>query len=264
MSTAASQATADRVATVNGVALHAPTENLDPVELRQRACTELLRQAAQRAGLLSAHDVALHGIPSEAAVAAIEQLLERDLNVPEPTEEDCRRHHAHHAARYRVGERVRLRHILFAVTPGVNLPALRQRAEQTLLEVRNHDGSRDVFADAARACSNCPSAAHGGDLGWLQASECAPEFARAVFGHPEVGVLPRLVHSRHGLHVVEVLQREPGVIPAYEAVQPQVRALLRQQRFATALRHFLDRLATQACMEGLDLGLNAPHDPLLD
>ena len=42
------------VARINGVALHAPGETLTPDELRQRACTELLRQAAQRAGLLAA------------------------------------------------------------------------------------------------------------------------------------------------------------------------------------------------------------------
>ena len=39
---------------VNGTPLHAPGEQLDQDTLRQRACTELLRQAAQRAGLLAA------------------------------------------------------------------------------------------------------------------------------------------------------------------------------------------------------------------
>ena len=34
------------VASVNGVALHAPGETLDAQNLRQRACSELLRQAA--------------------------------------------------------------------------------------------------------------------------------------------------------------------------------------------------------------------------
>ena len=43
---------AEGPARVNGVALHAPHETLAPEELRQRACTELLRQAAQRVGLL--------------------------------------------------------------------------------------------------------------------------------------------------------------------------------------------------------------------
>jgi peptidyl-prolyl cis-trans isomerase C len=61
------------VARVNGVALHAPAETIAPVALRQRACTELLRQAAQREGLLAADDApGTDGAISEAAKAAIE------------------------------------------------------------------------------------------------------------------------------------------------------------------------------------------------
>jgi hypothetical protein len=69
----------------------------------------------------------------------------------------------------------------------------------------------------------------GGALGWLTADDCAPEFAREIFGKPEVGVLPRLVHSRFGLHVVEVLAREPGLDPAFEAVKSAVAQGLRSR-----------------------------------
>jgi len=243
------------VARVNGVALHAPAVAVAPEALRQRACTELLRQAAQREGLLGADDApGTDGAISEAATAAIDTLLERELRVPEPSDEACRRYHTAHAARYAAGERVRVRHILFAVTPGVDVVALRKRAESTLVDVRCHDGTAgDGFADAARALSNCPSGAEGGDLGWVEAKDCAPEFAREIFGKAEIGVLPRLVHSRFGLHVVEVRAREPGVVPAFDAVRGAVAVALRQQGFATALRQYLRVLAGAALVEGVDL-----------
>ncbi|MCW5638595.1 MAG: peptidylprolyl isomerase [Rubrivivax sp.] len=208
------------------------------------AATELLRQAAIREGLLDAADPpAAEGVISAAASQAIEALLEREIRVPEPSEEACRRHHAAHAAQYTRGERAALRHVLFAVTPGVDVVALRKRAEACLLDVRCHDGSgADRFAAAARELSNCPSGANGGDLGWLAASDCAPEFAREVFGHAEVGVLPRLVHSRFGLHVVEVLQRESGEALPFEAVRGAIEATLRQQSYATALRQYVQLL----------------------
>ena len=87
------------IARINGVALNAPHELLDEEALRQRACTELLRQAAQQAGLLSADDVpgALGAISTEAS-DAIEQLLDRELTVPDPSEEACRRYHEAHPA----------------------------------------------------------------------------------------------------------------------------------------------------------------------
>ena len=243
------------IARINGVALHGPAIAVAPEALRQRACTELLRQAAQLAGLLAAADTpGTDGAISEAATAAIDALLELELRVPEPSDEACRRYHAAHAARYAAGERVRARHILFAVTPGVDVVALRKRAEGTLVDVRCHDGTAgDGFADAARTLSNCPSGAEGGDLGWVEAKDCAPEFAREIFGLAEVGVLPRLVHSRFGLHVVEVQAREPGAVPAFVAVRGAVAVALRQQGFVTALRQYLQVLAGAAIVEGVDL-----------
>jgi peptidyl-prolyl cis-trans isomerase C len=243
------------VARINGVALHAPDAVPEPDELRQRACMELLRQAAQRVGLLARDDAPpADGVVSEAATSAIESLLDQVVRIPEPSEEACRRHYTAHEATYRSGERVLARHILFAVTPGVDVVLLRKRAETTLLDVRCHDGKTDDrFANAARASSNCPSGAHGGDLGWLTASDCAPEFARELFGHVEVGVLPRLVHSRFGLHVVEVLARDPGMTGSFDAIRGAVTTSLRQIAFVTALRQYLQVLAGEADVKGVNL-----------
>ena len=181
--------------------------------------------------------------------------------MPEPSEEACRRHFAAHAARYRIGERARVRHILFAVTPGVDVTALRKRAEGTLLDVRSHDGTDDPFPQAARTLSNCPSGQEGGELGWLTAQDCAPEFAREIFGQTEVGVLPRLVHSRFGLHVVDVQQRETGIDQPFDAVQGAVAMTLRQQAYYTALRQYLALLAGHAELEGVEL--DAADTPLV-
>lgn len=251
------------MATINGVALTQAGETPEDGELRQRACTELLRQEAQRQGLLDAADApSADGVISEAAAGAIEALLERELAIPEPAEEACRRRYAAHEGAWRSGERVRVRHILFAVTRGVDVAALRKRAEPIFLEVRCDDGKGpDAFAAAARKWSNCPSGADGGDLGWLTSADCAPEFARELFGRAEVGVLPRLVHSRFGLHIVEVQAREPGIAQPFEAVRGAVAMSLRQQAYVTALRQYLRLLAGQAQVEGVDL--EAADTPLV-
>ncbi|MGY6268180.1 peptidylprolyl isomerase [Achromobacter denitrificans] len=253
-------------ASINGIRLADANEVLSASELSQRACTELLRQAAINGGLLPSDDpVPQQGAISEAAGAAIEQLLETALQLPELDDEAGRRHYAAHAARYARGERVRARHVLFAVTPGVDLNALRKRAETCLLDVRSNTPEElamgDSFAKAAATLSNCPSGAEGGNLGWLQPEDCAPEFAKELFGHPEIGVLPRLVHSRFGLHVVEVLEREQGVVPAYEQVRAAVFQRLHQQSFATALSQYLRLLASDAQLVGVDL--DAANTPLV-
>ncbi|EKD98854.1 MAG: hypothetical protein ACD_23C00234G0002 [uncultured bacterium] len=256
--------TESAVASINGVALHNVDDTLTADELRQRAYAELLRQTAIQKGLLDANDApSTDGFSSEAASAAIETLLEQELLVPDPSEEACRRHHAANQASYTTGERVNVRHILFAVTPGVDLNALRKQAEGTLLNVRCFDSANpeDAFSKAASTLSNCPSGAEGGQLGWLTTADCAPEFAKELFGHPEVGVLPRLVHSRFGLHVVEVLGRETGVAQPFESVHGAVTMTLKQQTFVTALRQYLSLLAGEASVQGVDL--EAADTPLV-
>lgn len=229
-------------ASINGVALHEPAEQLDEEALRQRACTELLRQAAVAAGIEAA-----------SSGDAIERLLERELQVPEPSDDACRRHFDANRAHFGEGEQLRLRHVLFAVTPGVDVRALRSRAEALLLDLRCADSSGDAFAEAARSWSNCPTGAEGGNLGWVRRSECAPEFARAVFGQAAIGVLPLLAHSRHGLHIVEILERDAGTPPAFEEVRGSVAARLRRQAWAGALRQYLQVLAGAARLEGVTL-----------
>lgn len=256
-------AAATHTARVNGVALSGPDERLTPTDLRGRTHLELLRQAAIRAGLLAVDDPAPErGAVSEAAAEAIEALLDRELVRPVPDDDACRRYHAAHAARFAIGEKVQLRHVLFALTEGVDVDALRKRAEDCLLDLRARSRNEaDRFAQAAAALSNCPSAERGGDLGWLTAADCAPEFAREIFGQPEVGVLPRLVRSRFGFHVVEVLARQPGVEPPYESIQAAVRLALERQAYATALRQYLQLLAGQARVDGV--ALDAADTPLV-
>ncbi|MFY8117802.1 MAG: peptidylprolyl isomerase [Roseateles sp.] len=256
----------DRVAlaSVNGVPLHGAGESPDPETLRQRAYSELLRQAAQRAGLLAQDDsAALDGVLSEAASRAIEQLLERELRVPEPDENACRRYHEAHAARYCTGERVRARHILFAVTPNVDIDALRQRAEAQLIALRC--GDAQAFATAAAELSNCPSGAQGGDLGWLGREDCAPEFAAALLGRDEaeahIGVLPRLVNTRFGFHIVRVEAREAGTPQPFGQVRSAIAQTLTQQAYVTALRQYLNLLAGEATLSGV--ALEGADSPLL-
>lgn len=252
------------ISSVNAIPLNSADEILSADELRQRACSELLRQAAMASGLLPANDEpATGGVMSEEASRAVDTLLEQTLTIPEPSEDECRRHHAARQAFYCTGEKVRARHILFAVTQGVDVVALRNRAETTLLDVRCHDGKRfeDRFAMAASTQSNCPSGAEGGSLGWLGSADCAPEFARELFAHAEVGVLPRLVHSRFGFHVVEVLERKPGVEQPFEAVRGAVAMSMRQKTYVSALRYYLRQLAVQAVIVGVDL--EAADTPLM-
>jgi peptidyl-prolyl cis-trans isomerase C len=131
--------------------------------------------------------------------------------------------------------------------------ALRKRAEVCLLDLRCESAPDTTrFTEVAASTSNCPTGAEGGQLCWLQESDCAAEFAREISGKQDGGVLSRLVHSRFGLNVVEVLAREPGVLPHLENAREAAAQALERQRFTTSFRQYLQLLAGQAVVKGIE------------
>jgi peptidyl-prolyl cis-trans isomerase C len=251
------------VASINGMALHEASETPDPNTLRERAYTELLRQQAVKAGLLPRHAGLVAPELNDAQRAVIEGLLDAAVVSPDPGETECRRYFDANKGRFIVGQALHVRHILFAVTPGVNVHALSQRAEAALLELIRKDVAPGRFEALAVELSNCPSSKEGGDLGWVTPEDCAPELANELFFQTDsrwgMGVHPRLVHTRFGLHIIEVLGRRKGRLPEFEQVQERIQAQLALQSRSTALRQYMQLLVGQAQVEGIALeGADSP------
>lgn len=250
-------------ASINGVALHEPGEALDAETLRERAWAELLRQRAVQTGRLPRSNVLVAPALTGAEQQLIEAMTDEEVQVPEATDEECRRYYEANRSHFIVGQALHVRHILFAVTPGVNVHALTQRAEGALLELIRKDVPPGRFEQLAAELSNCPSSAEGGDLGWVSPEDCAPELANELFHQTDsrwgMGVHPRLVHTRFGLHIIEVLGRKKGTLPTYDEVLPGIRQRLQHQSRATALRQYMRLLVGQARVEGIELeGADSP------
>lgn len=245
------------LASINGIALHEPGETLDPQVLRERAITELLRQEAVTLGLLPRFRGLTYTVPDDAQRQVIEAMVDQAVNTPAPTEEESRRHYEAQKNRFIVGQALHVRHILFAVTPGVNVHALSQHAEKALLELSRKDVAEGRFVELAKELSNCPSSTEGGDLGWLTPEACAPELANELFFQTDsrwgMGVHPRLVHTRFGLHIIEVLGRKKGTLQTFDAVRDQIVGRLELQSRSTAMRQYLQLLVGQAEVEGVEL-----------
>jgi peptidyl-prolyl cis-trans isomerase C len=223
-----------------------------PVADRSEAVRELLRQRALELALID--DTA-----DEAALAqGIETLLEREVRTPDPSLEECRRYYDQRPAEFTAGELVFARHILFAVTPGVPVALLRQKAERTLAELRQDP---EQFAARAKGLSNCPSGQLGGDLGQLSRGECAPEFEAELFGTGATGLLPRLIRTRYGLHIVAIDGRVAGRLLPFEAVQERIAVHLVGEVQRKALAQYVAVLAGKARLDGVDLA--AAGSPLV-
>jgi peptidyl-prolyl cis-trans isomerase C len=216
------------------------------------AIRELLLQRARALGIAGAA-----GGEAETEEGAIEALLAIEAPVPEPDESECRRHYEANIGRYSSGALVEAAHILFAVTPSAPVDAIRRQAEATLREARTEP---ERFGELAQSLSNCPSGAQGGNLGQLRRGDLVPELERALFAAAP-GVLPRLVSSRYGFHVVRVMHTAPAQPLDFALVCPQIRASLTERVRTKAAEQYVRMLAAQAAVSGIDLG--AAASPLL-
>lgn len=234
---------------VNGVAVApAPEESLELAAAR-----ELLRQQAIAAGLLAADEA-----DEEAIGEAIEALLAREVTIPEPTEEELSRYYESHPAEFTSGDLVYARHILFQVTPGVNVPLIRARAEETLNTLLREP---DRFEELARELSNCPSGEHGGNLGQIGRGETVPEFEKTLFKPGARGVQRDLVKSRYGFHILSIDKFVPGEKLPFEVARERVAERLVETVEERALSQYVRVLAGTAEIEGVDLG--ATPNPLV-
>ena len=160
--------------------------------------------------------------------------------------------------RFVSGELVAARHILFQVTPGAPIDALRNKAEATLSELLKAPARFDAMA---RECSNCPSGQHGGNLGQLQRGDTVPEFEQALFDGPWSGIRPQLVKTRFGFHILAVDRRAPGRAVPFELARTSIAEQLRARVLERALTQYVRVLAGRADVRGADLG--AAHTPLV-
>jgi peptidyl-prolyl cis-trans isomerase C len=221
---------------------HADADDPSHAAARALAIRELLLQRARELGLGGADS----GDPD----GAIDALIEREVATPVPTEDECSNYYRRHQQAFRSGDLVEAAHILLAVTPNAPLEAIREQAEAVLRQARDEPVR---FGELASRFSNCPSGAQGGSLGQLSRGDTVPEFAQALFDGAATGVLPQLVRSRYGFHVVLVNRRVEGSALPFEAVHTRIAEYLAEGVKRRALSQYVRILAGQARITGVEL-----------
>lgn len=180
------------------------------------------------------------GIEGEREEEIIDALLEREVRVDPPSEADCRAFYAAHESLFRAGTLAEVDHILFAPQDESHRPALRAFAQQQLDALLRDEAG---FAEAARRWSNCPSAAVGGNLGQLTREDVVPEFWQAIEGAARPGLLPELVETRYGIHIVRINRYAPGPLLPFDAVRGRIEERLASRKLVDALRDYAHALA---------------------
>jgi len=155
-----------------------------------------------------------------------------------------------------------VRHIYFAVQSDADFHKVCIKAEGVLLALTRPKQPVDQFEKLAQSLSDCPSAANGGDLGWITPESCPPELYNELFCQSDwlsgKGIHPRLVRTQHGLHIVEVLARKKKRKQAFNALKTPMPETLANP---TSLPSGFVQLSSKLLGEHLDSGKATEDDP---
>ncbi len=212
---------------------------------------ELLLQEAHRLALAPSASDEDEG-QEDPEDAMVRTLLERAVTVPEPDETRCREAFERHPERYRSPDLYEAAHILFPApaTDAAAREAARRSALETLDLLR---AAPQRFAELARECSACPSAAEGGSLGQFTADQMVPEFMTVLDAIKPGDLCPEPTPTPFGYHVIRLDHREAGRTLPFERVRDNISVELYDREWRQAVHCFIGQLVGRARIEGVEM-----------
>jgi peptidyl-prolyl cis-trans isomerase C len=103
-----------------------------------------------------------------------------------------------------------------------------------------------IFAEVAKANSDCPSKNQGGDLGTFSKGQMVKPFENAAFSQKK-GEIGPVVETDFGYHIIEVLDRQPAKIQNLDKeTKSKISAFLQQKKNYEAFNEIMQGLKAKA------------------
>lgn len=215
---------------------------------------ELLRQRAAELSLAVRH------VDDPAADDDhIEQLIAREVHIPEATRAECQAYFNANPERFVTSPLLDVSHILIAGDPKdeARRAYAHDIADRLLAQVKK---APQDFGKLAKAHSNCASSGAGGSLGQIGRGQTVNEFERQVF-RVCTGLIKSLVETRYGYHIVLVHQKVDGKPLEFDMVYERIRDYLNEKVRRKAIAQYINALMADAHIEGIEL--NYTSSPLM-
>jgi peptidyl-prolyl cis-trans isomerase C len=145
-------------------------------------------------------------------------------------------------------ERVRASHILISFPQNADEAAkkdARTKAAEVLKEVK---AGKDFAALAKQHSTDPGSGPNGGDLGFFQKGQMVPPFEQAAFAL-KAGETSDLVESQFGVHIIRMVDRQPGRTVPIDEVRPKIQQYLEGQGRQQQTQAFVETLKAKGKIE---------------
>lgn len=164
---------------------------------------------------------------------------------------EAQRYYEAHKSEYQQPESVHLAEILVSAgggTEGTDDPQKVAAAKAKADDIEAKLKAGGNFDAIARAQSDGPTAAEGGDLGKWQHGGLNKVFEDATFGL-KAGEYTAPIHTRQGYVIFKVIDHVQGGAAPYKDVEPQVEEALFESRMEPAIRSYLTQMREEAYID---------------
>lgn len=167
------------------------------------------------------------------------------------SEQESRAYYEKHRTEFHTPEMLTLREIFIQAGPVGELPppaamqAARERIEA--IRARVTTGGED-FATVAGETSDAASKANGGLIGPMRADEINPDILK-VLEPLKQGEVTDILDAGNGYRILKVETRVPSRQATFEQARDQIADRIFQQRRASEVHKYLERLRAQAIIE---------------
>ena len=213
---------------------------------------ELLLEEARRRGLIGKQMEVGEGQRETEEDALIRELLDEALDLPSPSEPECRRFYESNLKRFESPPIWEPAHIL--VGAHEDNPDARDRARARATRIIDVlQAHPDQFAGLAQSHSDCPSKDQGGNLGQVTPGQTTAPFEDALRRMSPGSISHQPVETPYGFHVIRLDRHIEGQTLPFEAVREKIADYLADAVFRRAVHQFVSLLAGKAEIEGVEI-----------
>jgi len=133
-----------------------------------------------------------------------------------------------HRDQYEGHESVRIKQILLLLPPGAD-EAAKEKIRKKAQQIHQQALSGEPFEALAVKYSQGPTAAQGGDIGYIEKGATIPEIEAAAFKLP-VGQMSDIIESNTGFHIIKVVDKRGAGLKSINTVREEIKTALENEK----------------------------------
>lgn len=179
---------------------------------------------------------------------AIQQLIDTSVTKKDTVSgQEIKAFYESHPGLFKQPEQVRASHILIKVDPQAD-EVKRAEAQKKIKEIQQKLQKGEDFATLAKALSEGPSKAKGGDLGYFSRGRMVKSFEEVAFAL-RPNEVSDIVETKFGYHLIKVIEKRPETTTAFEDAKDKLGQYLKQQKVQKEVSIYVHELKEKAKVE---------------